>query len=189
MRLGEVAGKLERLARLTRRQDNAPNEQQVDLASVVHDVAGQLREMADARGVVFDVGTELPTIDADAGRVELVVMNLLANAVKYSDPAKTLRVVSIEIDEAPGCSRVRIRDNGIGIPRAKLESIFDQFVRAHPHLDDELGAQGLGLGLSIVQESMEAMGGSVTVESAEGTGTTFTLEWPGTTHRKKPTTV
>jgi signal transduction histidine kinase len=84
---------------------------------------------------------------------------------------------------------VRIRDNGIGIPSAKLETIFDQFVRAHPHLDDELGAQGLGLGLSIVQESMEAMGGRVTVESVEGMGTTFTLEWPGITVRKKPATV
>ena len=189
VRLGEVAGKLERLVRLTRRQDNAPNEQEVDLAAVVQDVAGQLREMADARGVVFDVVNELPTIAADAGRVELVVMNLLANAVKYSDPAKTSRIVSIELDGTDGCSRVMIRDNGIGIPRAKLETIFDQFVRAHPHLDDELGAQGLGLGLSIVQESMEAMGGSVTVESVDGAGTTFTLEWPGTAFRKKPTTI
>ena len=52
-----------------------------------------------------------------------------------------------------------IRDNGIGIPKSKLDLIFDQFVRVHAHLDDELGAQGLGLGLSIVRESMEAMGG------------------------------
>jgi signal transduction histidine kinase len=189
VRLGEVAGKLERLARLTRRQDTAPNEQQVDLSAVVQDVAGQLREMADARGVVFDVAPQLPIIAADAGRVELVVMNLLANAIKYSDPAKTSRIVSIELDGTGGCFRVRIRDNGIGIPSAKLETIFDQFVRAHPHLDDELGAQGLGLGLSIVQESMEAMGGRVTVESVEGMGTTFTLEWPGMTRRKKPATV
>ena len=70
----------------------------------------------------------------------------------------------------------------------QLDTIFDQFVRVHPHLDDELGAQGLGLGLSIVQESMQAMGGSVTVESVEGKGTTFLLEWPGVTVRKKPAT-
>ena len=187
VRMGEVASKLERLARLTRRQEDAPNEQHVDLAAVVKDVAEQLREMADARGVVFEFDPQLPTIAADAGRIELVVMNLLANAVKYSDPAKASRIVSVELDGA-GCAKVKIRDNGIGIPKAKLDTIFDQFVRAHPHLDDELGAQGLGLGLSIVQESMQAMGGSVTVESVEGKGTTFMLEWPGVTMRKKPAT-
>jgi signal transduction histidine kinase len=183
VRLAEVATKLERLARLTRRADTGLNEQQVDLSAVVQDVAGQLREMAEARTVVFEVDPQLPTFAADAGRVELVVMNLLANAVKYSDPAKTARVVRIEHDASVTHLRIVIRDNGIGIPKSKLEIIFDQFVRVHEHLDDALGAQGLGLGLSIVRESMEAMGGSVAVESAEGHGTTFILEWMGVPRR------
>ena len=58
-----------------------------------------------------------------------------------------------------------IEDNGIGIAPGKLAAIFEQFVRAHTDRDEELGAQGLGLGLAIVQESMEAMGGTVTVSS------------------------
>jgi signal transduction histidine kinase len=66
----------------------------------------------------------------------------------------------------------------LGIPSAKLDRIFDEFVRAHADLDGELGTDGLGLGLSIVRESMDAMGGSVRVASVEGEGTTFTLEWP-----------
>ena len=77
-----------------------------------------------------------------------------------------------------------IRDNGIGIPKSKLDAIFEQFVRVHAHLDDELGAHGMGLGLSIVRESMEAMGGIVSVESAEGEGTTFVLEWPAISQRQ-----
>ena len=183
VRLADVATKLERLARLTRPPDTTLNEQQVDLSALVRDVAGQLRDMADARGVVFDVDPQLPTFAADAGRVELVVMNLLANAVKYSDPAKAARVVRIEHDASVTHLRIVIRDNGIGIPKSKLQMIFDQFVRVHEHLDDALGAQGLGLGLSIVRESMEAMGGSVAVESAEGHGTTFILEWMGVPRR------
>ena len=183
VRLGDMATKLERLARLTRRPDTTLNEQQVDLSALVRDVAGQLRDMADARAVVFDVAPQLPTFAADAGRVELVVMNLLANAVKYSDPAKAARVVRIEHDASVTHLRIVIRDNGIGIPKSKLEMIFDQFVRVHEHLDDALGAQGLGLGLSIVRESMEAMGGRVGVESAEGQGTTFILDWMGVPRR------
>jgi signal transduction histidine kinase len=184
VRLAEVAGTLERLARLTRRPDTAPNEQQVDLSAVVHDVAGQLSDMAVARGVAFDIGPRLPTFPADAGRVELVVVNLLANAIKYCDPSKPARAVWVEADGSTTHPRVLIRDNGIGIPKSKLDLIFEQFVRVHAHLDDELGAQGMGLGLSIVRESMEAMGGIVSVESVEGEGTTFVLEWPATSQRQ-----
>jgi two-component system heavy metal sensor histidine kinase CusS len=69
-------------------------------------------------------------------------------------------------------------DNGIGIDPGKVAAIFEQFVRAHADRDEELGAQGLGLGLAIVRECMEAMTGTVTVTSTEQQGTAFTLTWP-----------
>jgi signal transduction histidine kinase len=178
VRLGEVAGKLERLAGLTRRADNTPTEQVVDLAGMAAEVVHQLADMAIARDVRIEVDPGLPLLTLDAGRTELVLMNLLANAIKYADPSKPARVVRLcELPGRPGTT-LQVVDNGIGIPKMKLAAIFDQFVRVHSHLDDELGAQGLGLGLSIVRECMDAMGGSVTVESAEGQGTTFTVEWP-----------
>ena len=74
---------------------------------------------------------------------------------------------------------VVVCDNGIGIPRDRLDAIFRQFVRAHAERDLELGAHGLGLGLAIVRECMDACRGTVSVESVEGVGTTFTLTWPG----------
>lgn len=175
-RLGEVAAKLERLARLARDVEHSPGEQSVDLGKVARDVARQLEDMADIRGVQLDVDDGLPSITADAGRVELVLVNLLANGVKYSDPDKPARRVQVRYDAPSGA--VRVEDNGLGIPRDTLHRIFDQFVRAHAHLDDELRASGLGLGLAIVRESMEAMGGSVRVESEVGQGTTFVLTWP-----------
>ena len=186
VRLAEVAAKLERLARLTRRADTALNEQQVDLSAVVQDVAGQLRDMADARAVVFEVDPQLPTFAADAGRVELVVMNLLANAVKYSDPAKTSRVVRIEHDASVAHPRVVIRDNGIGIPKSKLEIIFDQFVRVHAHLDDELGRAGPGAGpVHRSREHGSDGRGRWRSNRPRGSGTTFILEWLGVTRTRQ----
>ena len=129
-RLGEVAGMLERLARLSR-PDNAPNEQRVELTALVRDVATQLSDMADSRGVSFVIDEQLPALVADAGRLELVMMNLLANAVKYSDPVKPSRVVRVECDATAPQPRVCVRDNGIGIPASKVAVIFDQFVRVH----------------------------------------------------------
>lgn len=178
-RLGDVAGKLERLARLTRASDSdSPAEQEVDFTALCNDVARQLEDMAASRGVAIIVDEDLPCIVADSGRAELAVVNLMANAIKYSDPDKPERFVRVRRTPGSGASIV-IEDNGIGIPQSKVVAIFEQFVRAHSDRDEELGAQGLGLGLAIVRESMEAMKGSVTVTSEERQGAAFTLTWHG----------
>ena len=178
VRLGEVADKLERLTRLTRRPEGLPHEDVIDFGRLAADVIEQLQSMAEARGVSVEVADTLPSVVTDAGRAELVLVNLVANAIKYSDPAKNNRRVTLEGEMTTTVIRLRIRDNGLGLPESKLRAIFDQFVRVHTQLDDELGVRGMGLGLSIVREAMEAMRGTISVESVEGDGTTFTLEWP-----------
>jgi signal transduction histidine kinase len=176
-RLGDVAGKLERLARFSRANDaDTPTEQEVDLTALARDVQRQLEDMAAARGVRVVVDDDLPRIITDGGRAELVLVNMIANAIKYADPDKADRFVMISRTPGSGASIV-VQDNGIGIAPGKAAAIFEQFIRAHADRDEELGAQGLGLGLAIVRESMEAMGGSVTVTSEEGVGTAFTLTW------------
>jgi signal transduction histidine kinase len=177
-RLGDVAGKLERMARVSRVNDvDSPTAQEVDLTALARDVERQLEDMAIARGVRIVIDDGLPRIVADAGRVELVLVNLVANAIKYADPDKEKREVVIA--RTPGsAASIVVKDNGIGIAAGKVAAIFEQFIRAHADRDEELGAQGLGLGLAIVRESMEAMGGSVTVTSTEGIGTAFTVTWP-----------
>ena len=134
--------------------------------------------MADARGVTIEMVGTLPSVVTDAGRAELVLVNLVANAIKYSDPAKSVRRVTLDGEVTPTSVRLRLRDNGLGLPESKLRVIFEQFVRAHADLDEELGVTGMGLGLSIVREAMGAMQGTISVASVEGDGTTFTLEWP-----------
>jgi signal transduction histidine kinase len=178
-RLGDVAGKLERLARLTRAAEgDSPTEQEVNFTALCNDVARQLEDMAASRGVTIVVDDDLPRIVIDSGRAELAIVNLMANAIKYSDPDKADRFVRVRRTPGSGASIV-IEDNGIGIPPHKVAAIFEQFVRAHSDRDEELGAQGLGLGLAIVRESMEAMKGSVTVTSEERQGAAFTLTWTG----------
>ena len=177
VRLADVAGKLERLARLTRAtDDDSPTEQEVELSALAADVARQLQDMATARDVTIVVADDLPRIVVDAGRAELAVMNLLANAIKYCDPDKPERYVRVRHAPGPVASIV-VEDNGIGIPEQQVCKIFEQFVRVHSDRDDELGAQGLGLGLAIVRECMQAMDGTVTVTSEEGKGAAFTLTW------------
>jgi signal transduction histidine kinase len=180
-KMGETLGKLVALLRSPEGQENAL-VQRVQLSAVVADVVQQVREMAETRGVDVIVGQPLPNITADVVRLELVLVNLISNAIKYSDPRKPRRVV--EIDMAPskradGCT-IRVRDNGIGIAESELKSIFSGFYRGHGSRDGELGNSGLGLGLSIVHDCIGALKGDVHVESERGKGTTFFIELPFT---------
>jgi signal transduction histidine kinase len=177
-RLAEVTGKLERIARLTGATDVMPRDHRVDLSAVVADVAHQLSELADARGVQVRVEENLPELVVDAARTEVVFLNLLANAIQYSDPAKRRRVVQVTAKAGAAQPTIVVQDNGVGIPADRLQHIFREFVRAHAQRDEDAGAHGPGLGLAVVRECMDAMGGAVRVQSRVGEGTTFTLTWP-----------
>jgi signal transduction histidine kinase len=177
VRLTDVTGKLERLARITRSIDLSPNEQDVDLTGLVSGVARQLADMAAARDVRVVVQPDLPRLHLDPARAELVFINIIANGIKYSDADKPDRFVEVYRSEGEASS-VIVRDNGVGIAAARLQHIFREFVRAHAHRHDEVNPRGLGLGLSIVRECMDAANGSVRIESVEGQGTSFKLTWP-----------
>lgn len=180
LRLTQQMEQLEGLSRLQTSRGDAPDVQRTDVASVVWEVARQLREMADARGVEIQVGDGMPSLVIDMARLELILMNLISNAIKYCDPAKPNRFVRIESVPAEREDQVGImvRDNGIGIPQANLSTVFRRFVRAHASRDSELGVRGSGLGLAIAAECAEAVGGSIRVESNVGQGTSFLVTVP-----------
>jgi signal transduction histidine kinase len=175
LRLTKLVEQLEVLSRLRTRPADTPDVQQTDIATVAAEVARQLREMADARGVNIEVVEPLPTLTIDTARLELILMNLLSNAVKYCDPEKPHRFVRVEAAPAddPSMVCVAVRDNGLGIPEDSLRTVFRRFVRAHADRDPELGVRGSGLGLAIAVECAEAVGGDIRVESTVGTGTSF----------------
>lgn len=170
---------LERLMRAeTAAAVDTPIDQVVDLRELVQEVARQLHEMAEERGVDIRVRGEFQTLYVDASSVELVLMNLVSNAIKYSDRSKPERFVEVEGAIVGDHCELRVRDNGIGIPRGSVDSVFDRFFRAHPERDAELGAEGTGLGLAIVEECIKALAGTVVVQSEEGAGTTFVVSLP-----------
>jgi signal transduction histidine kinase len=170
------------LVALSRSGDGAENAlvQWVELSTVTNDVISQLREMADARGVEIRVTGSLPAVTIDVARLELVLVNLISNAIKYSDPDKPVRFVEIAAvsDDRPDFCTITVRDNGLGIAETELRSIFARFYRGHAERDRELGTSGLGLGLSIVADCVEALKGDIRVESTLGEGTTFFLALP-----------
>lgn len=184
--LVELTRKIEWLARIARGSDDA-TVQELPITTPAAEAARQLREMADARGVELRVGKDLPTVLVDVGRLELVLLNLLSNGIKYSDPAKSPRFVEVVGEPAAGDDvRILVRDNGLGIPANRLKAIFERFSRAHVERDQALGVTGLGLGLSIVADCVRAIGGRIEVHSVEGEGSTFTLTIPARPASTRP---
>lgn len=170
---------LESLTRATGTPDT-PTRQRIALDAIAGEVARQLADMAETRGVEIVVGDGMPTLHVDPARLELVLMNLVSNSVKYADPAKQRRVVEIAPEPAPpgapnGHCRMLVRDNGLGMTPETLGRIFQPFFRGHADSDGKLGNSGSGLGLAIVDECMRALDGTIEVESEPGVGTTFRL--------------
>jgi len=174
-RLSWLITNVQRLAKLDEPVD-APNQQRVEVTTLATETARQLDEMAEARDVRVNVQPALPTILTDPARLELILLNLISNGIKYSDPAKAERYIEIGGDRsiAPdGTWTMYVRDNGLGIPREVQPAIFDRFFRAHEHLDQRLGVSGSGLGLSIVSDCLEAIGAAIEYHSEPGVGTSF----------------
>jgi signal transduction histidine kinase len=158
--------------------DDAPTVQEIQLSELAKEVFRQLEDMARARQVVLRAGDSLPTVHTDTASLELALINLVSNAIKYSDAAKAQRFVEIDARTTDRGFELRVVDNGLGIPPDMVDKVFQRFVRAHAHLDSERGTQGSGLGLAIVEECLAAVNGSIRVESNEGRGTTFYLDIP-----------
>jgi signal transduction histidine kinase len=185
-RLIDITRTLESLSRARARDGgdtvDTVERQAVEPTTIAAEAARQLREMADARGVEIRVVPDPCMIVVDVARLELIFINLMSNAIKYSDQAKATRFVEVSLApaEVEGEVAVIVRDNGIGIAVENVNAVFKQFFRAHPERDGELGVDGAGLGLSIVADCVQAIGGRITVESTVGIGTAFTIVLPQT---------
>jgi signal transduction histidine kinase len=130
---------------------------------------------AQARGVAYTARRCPPELrlHADEERTRQILLNLVGNAIKFTGPGGWV-VLSCEADAE--WVRVQVRDNGRGIPADKLDAIFDPFMQVGRSLNHP--EEGVGLGLAISRDLARGMGGDLTVESAPGTGSVFTLRLP-----------
>jgi signal transduction histidine kinase len=154
------------------------NVQPIALDALVGDVVARLESMARDRGVDVRVATGLPALDADVAKLEMVLRNLVANAIKYSDPQKAERFVEIGGGGDDEQVHFHVEDNGLGIPEEQHPRVFQRFARLHADRDDDLGVEGHGLGLAITRECVEAMSGTIEFDSRAGLGTVFRVRLP-----------
>jgi len=137
---------------------------------VLESFAGRMKDKRITGEVTAPAG--LPRIQADPDLLEQVLVNLIDNAVKYTDSGR----VDVVLSAGPGEVRLVVRDTGIGIAAEHLDRIFERFYVVDKSRSRKSG--GTGLGLSIVKHVAERHGGRVSVESAVGRGSTFTVALP-----------
>lgn len=179
-----VSGELQRLTRLVNnvldfsrieegRKVYSPQE--TDLAELVRELVATFEAGASAKGFTIEtaIAPDIPKVCVDRDSVSQALLNLLDNAVKYSETEKR---IGVDVQRNSHFVRISVADHGPGIGAHEVSKIFEKFYRSPDAT--ERGVPGLGLGLSLVQHVMSSHGGKVTVESEPGAGSTFTLSIP-----------
>ena len=148
-------------------------EQDVDVAALVGEIAALWRDQANAKGVALSENVCLPPqVRTDAARLRQVMFNLLSNAVKFTGRG----AIVVRARAVNDTLTIAVEDTGIGIDAAQLESIFEPFHQADAATTRQYG--GTGLGLAICRKVSAALGGTISVVSELGAGSTFTITLP-----------
>jgi signal transduction histidine kinase len=168
---------LDNLLELARLDLDTRQNSQVLLEHATHEAARRLRGFAQTKGVQIEIAPDFPALEVNAAAVDFCLTNLIANAIKYSDPAKPERWVKVRALTTAGehgrVAIVEVADNGRGVPVEDRDKLFKRFFRAS-NAENE---QGTGLGLSLVHDFVVRTGGRIWPEFPPGE-TVFVLTLP-----------
>jgi heavy metal sensor kinase len=171
--MNQLVERLLALARIDAGADTM-RSRSVEVTAIADQCATMVRPLAEARGLKLNVHRNGPIqFHTDADKLREVINNLLHNAIEYNQPNGS---VDLSVERQNGALQVEVRDTGIGIAPEQSAHIFERFYRADPsrHAD----GMHAGLGLAIVKSYVDLMGGTITVQSTQGKGSTFRLELP-----------
>ena len=173
LRLSHLATRLLRMARVDR-EEVKPKLEHEDLRALVRRTADQLRQQSAQRSVALDLGRERVEVLADSELLSLALMQLLANAFKYSSSNS---VVMVRLELGEGVASIRVTNEGFPIPAEERERVFERFYRG-----SSVGqvASGSGLGLYFARKIVVAHGGSLELDCQpeNGEDTTFCMRLP-----------
>ena len=146
----------------------------VSLREVTTEVTQQIEPMVRKKQLEFkiDVSPDCPIVYSDRTKIKQVLLNLLSNAVKFTNKGS----VTVQAECAPGGVRIDVIDTGIGMRQSDLQAIWEDFRQLDQSRTREF--PGTGLGLSITRKLLERLGGTVTVQSSYGEGSTFSVYLP-----------
>jgi PAS domain S-box-containing protein len=144
----------------------------VDLRPIVEEAVTMVRPLAEAKGLSLVTDVPDARVFTDGGKVRQIVLNLLSNALKFSERGE----ISVRARVQEGTAEILISDTGIGIASENLERIFEPFWQVEQSSTRRAG--GTGLGLTVSRSLARLMGGDVTIQSRLGEGSTFTVTLP-----------
>ncbi len=147
----------------------------VDIKTLANSVLCSIQHKTKKHKIEVDILPNLPPVWADADKLEQVMMNLIDNAVKYSNPGTTVNISAKFLENDIEKIEIKVKDEGFGIPKKFLPKIFTKFSRIDNPLTRQV--QGTGLGLYITKSLVESMKGNIKAESNE-IGSTFTIILP-----------
>ena len=172
---GRMITLIQDILKLSQLDENTFSDQRerVDLYELAQSAAERLRPQADEKHVTISVTGERSEFTGIATVLEEMIYNLVDNAVKYNKQGGR---ADVDVRSSGDDIVVTVSDTGIGVPADSIDRIFERFYRADKSHSRKIG--GTGLGLSIVKHGVSLHGGSITVKSSEGSGTTFTMTLP-----------
>lgn len=155
-------------------------EENINLHDFLYELSGLISSLLFTKSLIYNVNVadDVPeNFVVDETKLLRVLLNIIGNAIKFTDKGKVTLSIKLEKNSKGKLHLLFIvTDTGIGIPNDKLDIIFDQFEKLHSSYKGKF--KGAGLGLSISQRFIKAMGGRISVKSEEGEGSTFTIQIP-----------